>query len=432
MRAKHWTRNLAAILLALCLALCMCSCYQGRRSAAQAQAGSGAAPARRRPAPEQPTGGLDSGEVIESRRAAAAQDAAKRQAGRRQGSSDDLQPTPTPTPAATAAPQSTPTPKPAATAAPQPEQPAVYRQVVAGLREAAYPLHLECSYEEFLEAYTLVQQDPAFFWVRGYEASYTSTEVDVYFLYTHDTPQAIAEAQQRIDAVAAEFLAGVPADASAQDKALYLHDWLIEHIEYVSDGGWNDQTLYGALAEGESVCAGFSQAFTYLGRRMGLEAYTIIGYASEEPVTTTGNEPNHSWNAVTIDGSTRYFDPTWDNTDRTDAAGREYVPHMWCGVPLEEMEQTHAAQNSADLRPTTDGGGDYFAAHGYAPETFQVEQAAALYRQQAQQGKNVLELRFPSAAVFEQARAQVAQLSAQVEASSYGIHESRRVLYFWV
>lgn len=417
MKAKHLARKIASAVLVVCLALSMCGCYSGRRSAAQAQANSGQEVAQRRPSPEQPTGGLDTGEVIASRRAAAAQDA-RQQAGRRQGSSDDVQPTPAP--------------QPVSTAAPQPESSPLYRQLTEGLRAAAYPLHLACSYEEFLEAYTLVQQDPEFFWVRGYEASYTSSEVDVYFVYTHDTPQAIAEAQQRIDEVAAEFLAGVPADASAQDKAVYLHDWLIEHIEYVSDGGWNDQTLYGALAEGKSVCAGFSQAFTYLGRRMGLDAYTVVGYASEQPITTTGNEPNHSWNAVTIDGSTRYFDPTWDNTDRTDAAGREYVPHVWCGVPLDEMQQTHAAQNSADLRPTTDTDGDYFAARGYAPDTFRVEQAADLYRQQAQQGKNVLELRFPSAAVFEQAKAQVTQLSARVEASSWGVHENRRVLYFWV
>lgn len=418
MKAKHLARKIASAALVACLALSLCGCYNGRRSAAQAQANSGRGEAQRRPSPEQPTSGLDTGEVIASRRAAAAQDAARQQAGRRQGSSDDVQPTPVP--------------QPVSTAAPQPESSPLYRQLTDGLREAAYPLHLECSYEEFLEAYTLVQQDPEFFWVRGYEASYTSSEVDVYFVYTHDTAQAIAEAQQRIDEVAAEFLAGVPADASAQDKAVYLHDWLIEHIEYVSDGGWNDQTLYGALAEGKSVCAGFSQAFTYLGRKMGLDAYTVVGYASEEVITTTDNEPNHSWNAVTIDGSTRYFDPTWDNTDRTDASGREYVPHVWCGVPLDEMQQTHAAQNSADLRPTTDTDGDYFAARGYASETLGVEQAVALYRQQAQQGKNVLELRFAGAAVFEQAKAQVTRLSAQVKASSYGIHENRRVLYFWV
>lgn len=212
MKAKHLARKIASAVLVVCLALSLCGCYNGRRSAAQAQANSGQEAAQRRPSPEQPTGGLDTGEVIASRRAAAAQDA-RQQAGRRQGSSDDVQPTPAP--------------QPVSTAAPQPESSPLYRQLTEGLREAAYPLHLECSYEEFLEAYTLVQQDPEFFWVRGYEASYTSSEVDVYFVYTHDTAQAIAEAQQRIDEVAAEFLAEVPADASAQDKAVYLHDWLI-------------------------------------------------------------------------------------------------------------------------------------------------------------------------------------------------------------
>ena len=89
---------------------------------------------------------------------------------------------------------------------------------------------------------------------------------------------------------------------SDAEKALLIHDRLAVNCRY--DYGFNDAgyTMYGALARGLAVCDGYSDAYAYLLRKVGIESLHCISTAM-----------NHAWNLVKIDGVYYHVDVTWDD-----------------------------------------------------------------------------------------------------------------------
>ncbi len=99
-------------------------------------------------------------------------------------------------------------------------------------------------------------------------------------------------------------------------KARRLHDWIIRHCEYEDNenGEWlgdyenhvaSSVFLSYALNErgegiGESVCEGYSKAYTMLLAEAGIESYML--YTND-----------HEWNLVNIDGEYYQVDVTWDD-----------------------------------------------------------------------------------------------------------------------
>ena len=99
-------------------------------------------------------------------------------------------------------------------------------------------------------------------------------------------------------------------------KARQLHDWIIRHCEYEdsNNGEWTGDyenhvassvfLSYGMNVRGngigESVCEGYSKAYTMLLAKAGIESYLVSGN-------------NHMWNLVKIDGEYYQTDVTWDD-----------------------------------------------------------------------------------------------------------------------
>lgn len=148
-----------------------------------------------------------------------------------------------------------------------------------------------------------------FYW--GLNTSYASKE---------EVAKAKHEVESKIDA----FLLGVPSDVQTDyDKALYTHDYLAKNITYGWEG--DHQTIYGALVEGKSVCAGYSNAYTVLMRRLGVKTWHITGY---------GNGARHSWNVSWINGECVYTDVTWDDLNPG-------VRYKYFNISRQEMEHNH-------------------------------------------------------------------------------------------
>lgn len=85
---------------------------------------------------------------------------------------------------------------------------------------------------------------------------------------------------------------------SDYDKALWLHDWILDHIVY------DNSLVYcgaeGALARGTGTCESYHRAYTKLLERAGLQTGRIEGNG-------------HVWTAVKIDGAWCQIDATWDD-----------------------------------------------------------------------------------------------------------------------
>ena len=93
-------------------------------------------------------------------------------------------------------------------------------------------------------------------------------------------------------------------NATDYDKAIWLHDWLIEHCRY--DHDYNYANAEGALVRGIGTCEAYHRAYVMLLDEVGVASGRI-----------TGN--GHVWTAVKMNGEWYQVDVTWDDID--------YEPH---------------------------------------------------------------------------------------------------------
>lgn len=153
------------------------------------------------------------------------------------------------------------------------------------------------------------------------------------------TGKDLKKAREAMDAAINLILSGLPvrqADSTnAYQIALYLHDALANHTEYKEVG--YHQSAYGALVDGQAVCAGYAAAYQLLLQKAGIPAYTVIG-TSIDPSGALGDQPvAHAWNAVWLsDGVCVFTDVTWDDSP-------DHIYHHYFNLSFEEMEQDHSA-----------------------------------------------------------------------------------------
>lgn len=196
---------------------------------------------------------------------------------------------------------------------------------------------------------------PECFWINGgfgYSSYSDGTVVSVkpyYNVELGDIPRMRAQ----LESVVSSIIESVP-DGSNYEKALYLHDVVASHTEYVHEG--LHQTAYGALVAGEAVCAGYASAYQLLLQRVGICSWRISGQ-SYEP--NTGIPEAHAWNMVMIeDGVYVYTDVTWD--DQGDNLYRVYFNNS-----LEEISATHFENSEVYKLPECNHTGyGYFERNG--------------------------------------------------------------------
>lgn len=93
-------------------------------------------------------------------------------------------------------------------------------------------------------------------------------------------------------------------------KIKYVHDYLIDTIEYESDLSQNNAyDIYGALILKRCVCEGYAKAFQYIMNEVGIENAIVIGTATNSKNQTE----NHAWNYVKLNEQWYAVDVTWDD-----------------------------------------------------------------------------------------------------------------------
>ena len=87
------------------------------------------------------------------------------------------------------------------------------------------------------------------------------------------------------------------------EKIICVHDYLVCSIDY--DSVNYDQTynnMYGAFINKRTMCFGYSTAFNYIVRQLGIKSYIVTSAVN-----------NHAWNLVYLDGNFYSVDCTWDD-----------------------------------------------------------------------------------------------------------------------
>ena len=120
-------------------------------------------------------------------------------------------------------------------------------------------------------------------------------------------------------------------DGTDFGKALWLHDWLIEQLEYDSSLKWS--SAESALTRGLGTCQAYESAYSRL-----------LSAAGIQNAETRDTDDGHTWNAMKIDGQWYQVDCTWDDTK--DNYYSFDSTHLYFGLTDELMAIAHKGHNN--------------------------------------------------------------------------------------
>ena len=193
-----------------------------------------------------------------------------------------------------------------------------YDLILQGLRQRAESIDLSaCGFtfddvQVIFELFSrIVNDNPELFYVTGgFNLTVNSQGILVYPTYIDDlaTDEVVNAFNAKVDAIIADTVVDGMSDL---EKALVLHDWLVDNIAYnwavatTGDSSTEPRYIYstyGALMAGDAVCQGYALAYQLLLSEVGIDA----GIVSSDAM-------NHAWNWVLLDGEYYHVDVTWDD-----------------------------------------------------------------------------------------------------------------------
>lgn len=235
----------------------------------------------------------------------------------------------------------------------------------------------------------------------------TGTVTKIEFAYETGLLCDVSEID-KIQKAAEDAAAGIIATAKTlsddYSKAVYVHDELVNRISYNSELAKKRSTeepadvtlkcsMYGALVENSTVCQGYAQAFQYIMKELGIECVQVEG---------KGNDLNHAWNLVKLDGEYYYADLTWDDPIPKEGE-EEQLLHTYCFVTSEQFDKDHTADMKVFLPTATATKDNYFVRSGLYLDTYSYDGAKAIIKSSLDANKRV-EIAFANNAELSKAK----------------------------
>ncbi len=191
------------------------------------------------------------------------------------------------------------------------------------------------------------------------------------------------------------------------EKALYAHDYLVKNAYYDHDAV--DQVMnyptsyspvhdlifsaYGALVNGQCVCAGYAKAYKVLLDRLGIPCVYVVGWGD-----VVRSDVGHAWNRIVLDGESYYVDITWDDClEKKGSDGRfEFsgtILHNYFNVTTAELEQTHKIDEDIFDQPDCRADDyNYFVYNGYEIDGYNFSKFVEIA--EYQKGESCINVRF--------------------------------------
>lgn len=190
----------------------------------------------------------------------------------------------------------------------EPELQQLYRQVYANAQNlnTSFIPAVEVNVNQVKTVFEAVYNDhPEMFWLEtGYSCKYLGSGRCVELILKYNsTVDYLDQAKEEFSRQAEVILSGARAQSPVFEQEKYVHDALMEMVEYDEAADMN-QSAYSALVTGRSVCAGYARAFQYLMRQLGVPCYYCTGTSGED----------HAWNVIKLEQTYYNVDVTWDDT----------------------------------------------------------------------------------------------------------------------
>lgn len=191
------------------------------------------------------------------------------------------------------------------------------------------------------------------FYIMDLEKGVTGLKVDIDI-------QVSNENYPSVNSIVASAVAKCKEETDGSDyaKALWLHDWLLEQLEYDNSLKWS--SAESALTRHLGTCQAYESAYAKL--------LTAAGIENAE---TRDTADGHTWNAMKLDGEWYQVDCTWDDSDKKYNTLEQR--HLYFGLTDELMTLAHKGHQgiyTADGYATrsTSLANNYFVKSGEAKE----------------------------------------------------------------
>lgn len=165
-------------------------------------------------------------------------------------------------------------------------------------------------------------ENPEYYWLSNqlyiFPVSFGGQSYDYLFYFNIDEAYASASVRAMYDKAIASMVSdcaeAIAGASSELERALLIHDFLIDRIDYAYDENGVAETaiwahnLVGAAAKMGGVCETFAKTYLYLCLKFNINCIIVTGKSAGE----SGGD--HAWNMIEIDGKWYGVDCTWDNS----------------------------------------------------------------------------------------------------------------------
>lgn len=285
----------------------------------------------------------------------------------------------------------------------------IYNHILADLSSYSTALtftDIDIDTDELLEIYVAVLYDhPELFWVgSGYSYTETTGSDSVTIEITpaiNDSKETIAEKQAALDAVVLPVIEAANTYQTDYEKALYLHDYIINSVEYDEETAafvgarsntnviFESATSYGALVGHKAICSGYAAAYQYLVQKTGIRCGRVSG-------VTSSSDSGHEWNYVYLDGEYYYVDVTWDDPSLSgEAVGTDKNSYIYFCIGADDLKLTHTFYEDQFVPESTGTKYNYYVYNGYTLDKYDFGSVSDIVAKQFESGQ--AEIRFSNA-----------------------------------
>ena len=191
-------------------------------------------------------------------------------------------------------------------------QKAVYDALRQGFDALAPAIRIERLENEALaDVYTRLKLDEPLLWfVVGYTYRFypQASHVELVPEYLFDK-QKIREHRQAVLSRITRLVRPLQGK-SAREKAVAIHDFILENVRYDKLKKSYSHEIIGALTQGVGVCEGMAKTVKALCDACGVEC--IVALSHDNP--DRGVKYRHAWNVVKLEGNWYHVDATFDNS----------------------------------------------------------------------------------------------------------------------
>jgi len=173
--------------------------------------------------------------------------------------------------------------------------------------------------------------------------TYTTISTGLYDIKLSIRDEKYPSVEEIVESVSRKCIEECGNEASEYDKALWLHDWIIDNCKY--DYSYSYCSAEGALSRGLGTCEAYHRAYVMLLNKVGIQTGRIVGNG-------------HVWTAVKIDNKWYQIDPTWNDAGYTDP--NINLQHMYFAINDEIMSLVHNQHKSVAGYESTSLEQNYF------------------------------------------------------------------------